>query len=495
MSGAHAIDLKEAKLVDGLPFPLTLAPDEEGAPAADLAAFITTNRSLVLQQVAAHGAVLLRGWTSDAAASAYPVSKVKRRGAPPSADTFAAAVAALNLSDCDMACSSAPRKAVTVSPAAVYTSNEAPPAEKIPFHHEMAQCPDQPAYIAFFCEVPPAAGGQTPILPSVWAARYLRSAHPELAERLAVRGVRYVRIMPATTDETSPLGRSWQSTLGAASRDEAQAALGRMQMSFEWLEPHGDLKAVSKPMVALERHEGRELFYNAIVAAIEGWADSRNDSAKAIVYGDDGAALTSNDVAALIDVAMYMRSQQVGPLLPLARLPPRRLLLSIRPTLYPYSLHSRPLLLVLPQVAFEWQMGDVLLLDNKQAMHSRASFTPPRRILAAVGGPPADTVPPPMPLAIMQHGRSGRDAAGDAVAKGMPRLVLRSHDEMPVVGLGLWKIPRDATADSVYASSCPHRPGTPSHVSVLRQHTPALLCHVHCPATAHHPVTAPHTTP
>lgn len=29
----------------------------------------------------------------------------------------------------------------------VFTANEAPPAEPIPFHHEMAQCDDKPNYM------------------------------------------------------------------------------------------------------------------------------------------------------------------------------------------------------------------------------------------------------------------------------------------------------------------------------------------------------------
>ena len=31
-------------------------------------------------------------------------------------------------------------------------------------------------------------------------------------------------------------------------------------------------------------------------------------------------------------------------------------------------------------MAFAWRAGDVLLLDNNKAMHSRQTFTPPRRV-------------------------------------------------------------------------------------------------------------------
>jgi alpha-ketoglutarate-dependent taurine dioxygenase len=36
------------------------------------------------------------------------------------------------------------------------------------------------------------------------------------------------------------------------------------------------------------------------------------------------------------------------------------------------------------EVAFAWQRGDVLLLDNRTVMHSRQPFTGPRRILASL---------------------------------------------------------------------------------------------------------------
>lgn len=33
-------------------------------------------------------------------------------------------------------------------------------------------------------------------------------------------------------------------------------------------------------------------------------------------------------------------------------------------------------------VNIPWQKGDLMLLDNRRAMHARRPFTPPRRVLA-----------------------------------------------------------------------------------------------------------------
>ena len=394
LKGARTCKIPEQRLVDGRPFPLTIITDTGAAPASDLSIFVAANRTVLLQLLATHGAVLLRGWSDS---YAYPVGGDERISASPSAHTFSAAVEQLKLSDCDMSCSSAPRTKLAPG---VYTANEAPPSELIPFHHEMAQCPEQPRFVLFFCETTPAEGGETPILPSIWAARFLRTKHPDLAAALAARGVLYVRCLPEELDATSPLGRDWKSTFDVQTRREAEERLRSMGYSFTWKED-GVLRTESKRMPALVTRDGKELFYNQVIAALEGWGDARNDASRAVRFGD-GAPFTAEEVAALHDTARHMRSVQV---------------------------------------AFKWQAGDLLLLDNEQVMHSRARFTPPRRVLAALKGPPVD-----------RRGASlgVGGASSTAVTTTMPALTLRSFDAMPCVGLGVWKISRETTAAVVY---------------------------------------------
>ena len=301
--------IPESKLVDGRPFPLTFSPDSP-ASGADLAGFVTLNRTSLLQEVATHGAVLLRGWDAgmNKEGTAFPISDMVTAKDPPTAFTFSAAVEALGLSPTNMACSSAPRKPVAPG---VWTSNEAPPAEPIPFHHEMAQCPSQPSFILFFCEKAPSAGGETPILPSLWAARYMRAKHPEVAARFAGEGIRYVRTIPDGDDESSPLGRSWQSTFAAETREDAEKAIAANEMTFEWL-ANGDVRCVSKVMPFFTtHHNGKEMFYNAAVAALLGWGDARNDATKAMTFGG-GAALDKPAIDALYDTARYMQQIQVA---------------------------------------------------------------------------------------------------------------------------------------------------------------------------------------
>ena len=70
-----------------------------------------------------------------------------------------------------------------------------------------------------------------------------------------------------------------------------------------------------------------------------GWQDSRNDSKQAVVFAN-GDALAERDVRTV-----------------------ERIMNEIK-------------------VSIPWRNGDVILIDNKQVMHSRHTFTGPRQIYA-----------------------------------------------------------------------------------------------------------------
>ena len=406
--GVQALSIPEERHFNGRPFPLTLTPSGAGATLTSWAA---ANRDALLSLIEQHDAVLLRGF--DGAVSAYDFS------------TFCAE---LRLGDFEMGCSAAPR--TNVAPG-VFTANEAPPSEPIPFHHEMAQCDERPAYVFFFCETPAADKGATPIIPSHAVVEHLEAVHPEVAERLRRLGVRYVRTLPEEDDTTSPIGKSWKSSFAAATREQAEAAMAAAGMTWTWL-PNGDVRTVTKPMAALVRHEGtgREMFFNAIVAATKGWVDARNDPINAVVYGD-GSPLDEASREALSSVSNFLREQRV---------------------------------------AFTWQAGDVLLIDNHKAMHSRETFVAPRRVLASLwAAPPAHenqveaAVRSALPLRLGRRAKGLGEAlrplrrakaalrlrGGSTTMSAQPHLLLRSGAKMPAVGLGLWKVPKQVCAETV----------------------------------------------
>ena len=78
-----------------------------------------------------------------------------------------------------------------------------------------------------------------------------------------------------------------------------------------------------------------------MVAAFSGWNDSRNIGEKAVMFGDGSYC----DPEVVHDILAAMDEMCV---------------------------------------AFKWQNGDVLLLDNRTTMHSRRPFTGARRVLASL---------------------------------------------------------------------------------------------------------------
>ncbi len=148
--------------------------------------------------------------------------------------------------------------------------------------------------------------------------------------------------MPDEDDALSAIGRSWRSTYLTNDKAEAESKCKALGGDCTWL-PDGCLKTVTKilPAVKLEPRTQKYIWFNSIVAAYFGWKDSRNTPENAVVFGDGKP----------FDPEIIERCQSI---------------------------------LEDNSVAFKWEKGDVLLVDNNLVLHSRRTFVPPRRILAAL---------------------------------------------------------------------------------------------------------------
>lgn len=74
----------------------------------------------------------------------------------------------------------------------------------------------------------------------------------------------------------------------------------------------GDLCTISAKRPALRTdYDGREMFFNSIVAATLGWRDARNDPAHCVLFGD-GSSLDRKTRNAIADVAAFMEREHVA---------------------------------------------------------------------------------------------------------------------------------------------------------------------------------------
>jgi len=316
------IEIPEQRTVEGQPFPLVLSPEDPASDFAETLSWLNENGDELRAKMLKTGAILLRD---------FPIE---------TPDDFDALIRAAGFKGMPYVGGAAPRNEVVKG--RVLTTNESPPSEPIPFHHEMSQVPNPPAYIMFYCDVPPESGGETPIVLSNRVYKRFRSISEDFADRLEETGVRYVRVMPGEDDDSSPIGRSWRSTFLVDRRDEAEQRMRDLGMEWEWLD-NDELYTVTRalPAIRLDPRSGQKAFFNSVVAAYTGWTDSRNDPTRSVRCGDDSPV--NGDV--LLQTADAMTQECV---------------------------------------AFKWKRGDVLLIDNALVMHSRRPFSGPRRILASI---------------------------------------------------------------------------------------------------------------
>lgn len=108
----------EQRVVEnGIPFPQVLQPRLQ-SDSASLVEAISKNKAWLEGQLERSGAILFRGFNVATAAD------------------FDAVVKAFDYEELPYVGGAAPRSSVV---GRVFTSNESPPDQKIPFHHEMAQ--------------------------------------------------------------------------------------------------------------------------------------------------------------------------------------------------------------------------------------------------------------------------------------------------------------------------------------------------------------------
>ncbi len=304
------------------PFPLVIGRSSGGETMDEVIDWLGETGPSHLEALATHGAVLFRG---------FPVAD---------ANDFDAFIRAFGLDS--FTYEESLSNAVRVNKTdLVFTANEAPPDVSIYLHHEMAQTPLFPARLFFCCTQAPAAHGETPICRSDITLIELERVDPGFVARCADLGVKYSNTMPAKDDLDSGQGRSWRSTLGARTREDAETRLGSLGYSFEWLED-GSLRATTPRLPAIRTLvDGRRVFFNQLIAAFRGWKDARNDPQKSIRFGDD-SAISVDSMQHAIDIS--------------------------------------------DRLSFDlaWQAGDVALIDNFLVMHGRRPFEGKRTVLASL---------------------------------------------------------------------------------------------------------------
>jgi alpha-ketoglutarate-dependent taurine dioxygenase len=326
--------------LEGESFPLVLRAQDEatGAELNDILDWLRRDRHWLDRQLLAYGALLFRGLRALRAV-----------------DDFEAFAQVISPRMMDYTGGVATRSLVKGS---ISTSTDAPPSFPIAPHQELSYQTEVPDWVLLFCEVPPTAGGQTPLVDMRAVYRELSQDVKESFER---KGLQLHRFLPGKP--SGPGRKSWNEVFGTHDRQEVDRIAAERSWRIEWL-PGGDLRMAneSRPPSLAHPVTGEPVWFNQ--------ANLLHPSAPASDLWHEGRFGRSLLAAAA-----------------------RRL----RPSLFHYEMkhadgspiratdlsHVRAVMRD-ETVVFDWQRGDLLWLDNYLVAHGRRTFAGERRILAAL---------------------------------------------------------------------------------------------------------------
>lgn len=320
------MDIKTSTFPTGL-LPLIVEPLNDPVPsAADLMNWIDERSTWLDAKLKTHGGVLLRGFAVYEPAEFQEVAESLIPELKPYVE------------------GQSPRTKVIDK---VYTSTEYPAQYSITLHNELSYARKPPRRIVFYCHTPSPIGGETPIADF----RTVCDRMPqELRLKFETLGVKYVKNMHANT---TGLGKSWMEHFETSDRDKVEGYLEENEIDYEWT-ADGTLRTISiRPGILQHPETGETHWFNqANLWHVSNFEQRRRSQLLRLcgeenlpthAYYGDGTTITDEELD------------------------------EVRKVMWDNS------------VAFRWERGDVLLLDNFLVAHGRNPYEGPRKILVAMG--------------------------------------------------------------------------------------------------------------
>lgn len=222
----------------------------------------------------------------------------------------------------------------------VYTSTIYPSDQSIHLHNEMSFAHEWPERLYFCCIRPAETGGMTPLANS---RRVLERLSPATRERFEQAGVLYLR------NFREGMGMSWQETFQTEDRLQVEAFCTSAGIKTEWSEDNRHLRTWQKrPGTIAHPRTGEKVFFNQAhhfhprtlpEKAQRLFRASFTDiEAPRNAFFGDGASISDE----IIDEIMAAYDHET--------------------------------------VEFDWQEGDLVIVDNVLVAHGRSPYTGDRLI-------------------------------------------------------------------------------------------------------------------
>jgi alpha-ketoglutarate-dependent taurine dioxygenase len=244
--------------------------------------------------------------------------------------------------------------------AGIYESTRFPAHLRIPQHNEMSYLPDPPRELAFFCEVEPRQGGETPLADSRVIYDLIPVAIRALFENAGISYHRYLNgprmtLHHRNRHRIAKLHTSWMAAFSTGDPRVVERACMESSSTVKWDKEEG--ARINNVLPAVRRHPdtGEKLWFNQVATF-----------------------LSSPRSTGLMRWLLYQAAFPV----PLVR--PFHATLGDGRTITIPQLNSIHHAIDSATVRFRWQRGDLLLVDNFLVTHGRMSYKGDRRILVAI---------------------------------------------------------------------------------------------------------------
>jgi alpha-ketoglutarate-dependent taurine dioxygenase len=293
-------------------------------PEVSLVGWAAAHRAAIEADLDHHGAVLFRG---------FAVESVARFG------EFAAATSDRVMEYEER---SSPRTAVQ---GRVYTSTDHPPDQDIFLHNEHSYSRVHPLKILFHCVQPAAAGGRTPIAD---CRRVLERIPREVREAFTRRRYMYVR------NFGDGFGLSWPTAFQTTDPRAVERYCGEHDIDVEW-----------RPGGRLRTRQVRDVIARHVRTGEESWFNH----------------------ATFFHVSTLAPEVQAALLREVGDDPPNNTCYGDGAPIEPEVLEVLRACYVAEQRSFDWEPGDVLMLDNVLVAHGRTPYRGERRVVVAMTDP------------------------------------------------------------------------------------------------------------
>lgn len=228
----------------------------------------------------------------------------------------------------------------------VYTSTEYPSEFLLPLHNELSYTTDFPYHLYFCCLIPSQKGGETSLGDS---RSILQKIEPEIVNLFKAKKLKYIRNLKDCKGD----GYGWQNVFETVDKTIVENRCRKIRAEFNW-KKNGDLR-LSQICDATMIHSetGEEVWFNQAVGFHPSYGIdektyknlletmSEDDFRLNVLFADD----TQIEIEIIKHIDEVLRNETI---------------------------------------LFEWQTGDVLIIDNLLTAHGRMPFSGSRKIIVAM---------------------------------------------------------------------------------------------------------------